>query len=150
MIFCYNSGMDKPFSVRRFATTADLGIHVGADDTADLLRGAAWGMFSTMLDLRTVSHYQTSRLSIPIEVPDELPIIFLNHLLYMFGAKGLIPLSFPTLEIGGNLFNAEVEWGKVGDGTKFLGNEVKAVTYSMFRWEHEPGKRQRLRIVFDV
>jgi SHS2 domain-containing protein len=142
--------MGKPYSVRRFATTADLGIHVSADTEADLLRGAAWGMFATMFDLRTVPYHSTSRLSIPIEVPDDLPIFFLNHLLYVFGAKGLVSISFPTLEIGGNLFNAEVDWGKVGDGTKFLGNEVKAVTYSLFRWEHAPGKRQKLRIVFDV
>lgn len=142
--------MGKPFSVRRFATTADLGIHVGADDTADLLRGAAWGMFCIMLDLRSVSFHQKSGISIPIDVPDELPIVFLNHLLYIFGAKGLVPISFPTLEISGKTINAEVEWGKVGAGTKFLGNEVKAVTYSLFRWEHAPGKRQKLRIVFDV
>jgi SHS2 domain-containing protein len=142
--------MDKPFTLRRFATTADLGIHVGADDTADLLRGAAWGMFSTMLDLRTVPFHTTSRMSIPVDVPDELPIIFLNHLLYLFGAKGLVPLSFPALEIGGKSIVAEVEWGKVSPNTIFLGNEVKAVTYSLYRWEHAPSKRQRLRIVFDV
>lgn len=142
--------MDKPFSVRRFATTADLGIHVGANSTADLLRGAAWGMFSIMLDLRTVSYYQKSSISIPIDVPDELPIIFLNYLLYIFGAKGLVPLSIPRLEISGDKFSADVEWGKVGADTVFLGNEVKAPTYSLFRWENAPGKRQRLRIVFDV
>jgi SHS2 domain-containing protein len=55
-----------------------------------------------------------------------------------------------VLEISGDKVNAEVEWGKVGARTKFLGNEVKAVTYSLYRWEHAPGKRQKLRIVFDV
>lgn len=136
--------------MRRFATTADLGINVGADTTADLLRGATLGMFATMLDLHTVPHYQTSFLSIPIDAPEELPIIFLNHLLYLFGAKGLVPLSFPLIEISKNMIKAGVGWGKVSPDTKFLGNEVKAVTYSMFRWEHTPGKRHRLRIVFDV
>jgi SHS2 domain-containing protein len=97
-----------------------------------------------------VPFYRKSSLSIPIDVPDELPIIFLNHLLYMFGAKGLVPLSFPLLEVNGDKVNAEVEWGKISTGTKFMGNEVKAVTYSLFRWEHTPGNRQKLRIVFDV
>jgi SHS2 domain-containing protein len=142
--------MGKTYTVRRFDTTADLGIHVRANSTANLLRGAAWGMFSIMLDLTTVPYHSTSHLTIPIDSADELPIIFLNHLLYLLGAKGLVPLSFPALKISGDKVNAEVEWGKVGAGTVFLGNEVKAVTYSLFRWEHAPGKRQKLRIVFDV
>jgi len=142
--------MGKLFTVRRFATTADLGIHVSADSTANLLRGATWGMFATMLDLSTVPHQSTSHLDIPIDNPREMPVIFLNYLLYLFGAKGLVPLSFPRLEISRDKVSAEVEWGKVSAGTKFLGNEVKAVTYSLYRWEHAPGRRQRLRIVFDV
>jgi SHS2 domain-containing protein len=144
------SGMDKPFSVCRFATTADLGIHVRADSTANLLRGAAWGMFSTMMDLSTVPACETSNITIPIDNTEELPITFLNHLLYLFGAKGLVPLSFPLLEVTVGEVIGEVEWGKVSPRTKYWGNEVKAVTYNLYRWEHMPDKRQRLRIVFDV
>jgi SHS2 domain-containing protein len=142
--------MGKTFTVRRFATTADLGIHVTADSTANLLRGAAWGMFSTMIDLRTVPACETSNITIPIDNTEELPIIFLNHLLYLFGVKCLVPLSFPLLEVTEGEVIGEVEWGKVSPQTKYRGNEVKAVTYSLYRWEHAPGKRQRLRIVFDV
>ena len=142
--------MGKRYYFRHFSTTADIGLTVSADITADLLRGAAWGMFSTMFDLHTIPFKKNSSFKFTADPFEELPILFLNEFLYLFSINKLVPLSFPSLKEVKNTIDATVSWGELTSKSRYKGNEIKAVTYQLYRWDHLPGKRQHLRIVFDV
>ena len=138
------------YRIRRFATTADAGIHVTAGNTADLLRGAVRGMFAYMLDIARIPSRGLSSIKASADDSEELPIAFLNELLFIFASQGRVPLEFPQLHVTQNKVTGTMSWGRLDPARDKLGVEVKAATYSLYRWERTTDGRQRLRVVFDL
>lgn len=142
--------MKKPYSLRHFSTTADAGITVSADNAEDCLRGAAVGMFSYMLDVSKTPILGHADFEVATSIPEELPIAFLNELLFLFTARGWVPLAFPIIVIRGSTLESRMDWGRMDPARDKAGCEIKAVTYHQFRWYQTPDGRYHLRVVFDL
>jgi SHS2 domain-containing protein len=142
--------MKKPYSIRRFSTTADAGITVSADNAEDSLRGAAVGMFGYMFETSKIPILGHADFQVTASIPEEVPIAFLNELLFLFSARGWVPLAFPALVIRESILEVNMDWGSMHPARDKVGSEIKAVTYHQFHWSKTPDGRYHLRVVFDL
>lgn len=154
--------------VRVIDHTADVGIEVEAESLHELFEGAAYGMFSLMLDPSChVGNTVKRDISIEAEDPGELMFEWLNELIYLFDAEEFLLSSCRVRRIEGINENEKEAWGSLpcqGDTLKLeasvegerydprkytIGIELKAATYHQLRLERR-GASWYSRIIFDV
>ena len=136
----------------RFRTiehTADIGIEVEAETLGELFEGTAAAMFSLIADLETVR--QTVEREITLEAGDleELLFMWLNELLFILYADGLLFSGFKVKEIGEGRLIASATGEKLDPRRHRLDEEIKAATYH----EMMVGRRDdgwKARVIFDV
>ncbi|MBW1971902.1 MAG: archease [Deltaproteobacteria bacterium] len=109
--------------------TADIGIEVYGKDKKELFKNAGIGFFDLITDIKKIKE----KISVDIEVNadniEELMVIWLNELNYIFEVKDLVFIDFDIKEISDTHIKA------VGKGERFNPNihpmeeAVKSVTY---------------------
>jgi SHS2 domain-containing protein len=129
--------------------TADAGIEAWGDTLEEAFTGAAEGLASLLADL----HEEGLKESVPVTLAsDELPsllVAFLNELIFLEEARGLIPGKVKQLRInGGNLF-AMVRCARADSVDPSDRSHVKAATYHGLEIDDD-GKPVRVRVIFDV
>jgi len=134
---------------RTIEHTADIGIEVEACSLEDLFAGAATGMFSLIVDPATVLPGAPREVALEAGDLEELLFKWLNELLYLLGAEGLLVSRIRVHRVEGLRIEASV-WGEPADPTRHQAlEEIKAATYHDMRVEHrEDG--WFARIIFDV
>jgi len=116
-----------------FAVTADKGIRAWGVDPATAFRQAARALWSLMIDPAAVARRRMTPVT--VEAPDQeaLLVAWLNELLYLFEAKGVIGADCTILSLTATHLDAEV-WGETVDTTRHaVLSHVKAVTYHQLR-----------------
>jgi len=125
---------------------ADMGIEVYGQDRAELFRNAAYALFSLITDLETVGAGMTRHIA--IHNGEELLVVFLNELLYLWDAEQFIPGNLSVVVEGGSLY-ADVTGEVFDPGKHSVYKEVKAVTYHKFTIKHD-GDRLKATIFLDI
>lgn len=132
--------------------TADLSIKVYGKDLEELLKNCSAAMMDVICDLNTIELKNQYSVSSSGNSEEELLVNLLQELLYLHEVKKLLFCKF-EFKINDNIKNREVEgnvWGEEIDFSRHdLLNDIKAVTYSDLKVEHENGKLS-VKITFDI
>ena len=132
--------------------TADLAIKVYGKDLEELLKNCSAAMMDVICDLNTIELKNQYSVSSSGNSEEELLVNLLQELLYLHEVKKLLFCKF-EFKINDNIKNREVEgfvWGEeINFSRHDLLNDIKAVTYSDLKVEHENGKLS-VKITFDI
>jgi SHS2 domain-containing protein len=112
-----------------FEHTADIGIHVEANDLNTLFEEAACGLFAIIIENTRDIHLEQS-VEIEVAAPrtDDLLLDWLNELLMQFELEKLVLNKF-EVQIQGQSLKGKA-FGEPIDPTRHqLTHEVKAITY---------------------
>jgi SHS2 domain-containing protein len=108
---------------------ADVGIESYGRNQAELIMNAAIALFSLITDLETVEPKEKRHVT--IHDGDELLVIFLNELIYLWDTEQFIPCGY-SLTVEDGMIEAEIA-GEIHDPGKHpVYKEVKAATYHKF------------------
>ena len=130
--------------------TADVGIKAYGKNPHHLFSNSAYGMFSLITDLSTVSPKEKIGIKLTSLSREELLIAWLNELLYHFNQSKILLKKFNIKELNGEHLLAEV-FGERYDKKKHrLKMEVKAATYHQLKIEQVTNNRWQAKIIFDV
>ena len=142
--------MDKIYEI--IDHTADLSIKVYGKDLEELLKNCSAAMMDMICDLNTIELKNQYSVSSSGNSEEQLLVNLLQELLYLHEVKKLLFCKF-EFKINDNIKNREVEgnvWGEEIDFSRHdLLNDIKAVTYSDLKVEHENGKLS-VKITFDI
>ena len=136
----------------RFRTiehTADIGIEVEADNLSELFEGVAAAMFSLMVDPDTVRQTVERELSLEAGDLEELLFMWLNELLFVLYAEGLLFSGFKVKDIGEDRLVATATGEKLDPQRHRLDEEIKAATYHEMMVERRDDG-WKARVIFDV
>lgn len=118
---------------------ADIGIESYGKDQAELFVNTAHALFSLITNTGAVG--AGVKRHITVTNGEELLVVFLNELLYLWDTEHFIPGDISLIVEGGRV-DAEVA-GEIFDPIKHsVFKEVKAVTYHKFSVRHEGGQLQ--------
>ncbi|MBM3317598.1 MAG: archease [Candidatus Eisenbacteria bacterium] len=148
--------------------TADVGLKVWAADLEELFLQAARGLASLLTDPEGVTRDREVDVGVSGADPEELLVAWLEEVLYLFEARGLLLVDFERPRITGPTAEAKggVKGGVEGDaeyrltcrarGTAWnrgrhpLRSALKAATYHGLRLAPDAKGRYQTTIVFDT
>ena len=113
---------------------ADIGLEIYGRDQAELFRHAGAALFSLITDPDTVEARFTRHIT--INNGEELLVVFLNELLYLWDTEKFFPRIFSVMVEGGRL-DADLTGETFDPGKHSVYKEVKAVTYHKFTIQQE-------------
>ncbi|MFH1397796.1 MAG: archease [Candidatus Omnitrophota bacterium] len=131
--------------------TADIGIKIEAETLKSLFRNSALAMFDIIAQKK--NHFPKTPTLRKIKIKqnadnlEELFINWLNELLSLSSAKGLIFSNLRINKLGGN--NLEAEVSGQGMSNYEVNTEIKAATYHQLKLE-QTKKGWKLEVIFDV
>jgi len=134
----------KPYKI--IDHEADTGFEIYGKNMEELYKNAAHALFSLIVDAENVSTKTGKRIDIRDE--DNLLIVFLNELLYLWDTEGFIPKEL-SLKVEDGRVAGSVAGGFFDPDKHTLKNEVKAVTYHKFSVIEEKGIL-KARIIVDL
>jgi SHS2 domain-containing protein len=127
--------------------TADIGLTAYGKNLAEAFSNAAYGLFSIITDLRKVRKHESRVVELEEKDPEDLLFEWLNHLIYLFDAEGLIFRECDVLEFDGQKMKALCCGEKVDPGRHEIKTGVKAATYHMLKVDPE---KNQVQIIFDI
>ena len=136
----------------RFKTiehTADIGIEVEADTLGELFEGTAAAMFSLIVDPETVRQTVERELTLEAGDLEELLFMWLNELLFVLYADGLLFSRFEVKDVDDSRLVATAGGEKLDRERHRLDEEIKAATYHEMMVERLD-KGWKARVIFDV
>jgi len=128
--------------------TADVGIEVEAESLEELFEVAAAAMFGLMYPRLPDAPTEERLVRVEGEEPVELLVNWLNELLYLAEAEGLVFGRFEVRVVRDVALRARA-WGVRAEDMDPPVREIKAATYHMLRLEKVPGGHVA-RIIFDL
>jgi SHS2 domain-containing protein len=138
--------MEKDFDIVNH--TADVGIIAYGADISQAFANAAKALFSLITELDDVEEvlYQDIELTAPDE--KSLLVEWLNELIYLFDADGIIFKRFDITELNNTRLKAR-SYGERVDSLKHrLKTGVKAATYHMLKIDKDNGCK--VQVLFDI
>jgi len=134
---------------RIFGTTADVGVVSRGRDLKEAFENQAAGMFSVMVDLRTVTAEQSFNVKASGHDEESLLASFLEELLYIFDTKHFFLKEFRITRFEGYTLSAEAKGEGIDPQSHIIKTPVKAVTYHMLKVDVSPGM-VRTTVVYDI
>jgi SHS2 domain-containing protein len=128
--------------------TADIGLIAYGNSLAEVFANAAYGMFSLIADLEKIAEVLSHQVVAEAPDQEELLVAWLNELLYLFDAEGLIFSRFDITDLRQRYLRAMAYGEKVDPSRHNLKTQVKAATYHQLRLEK--GDNFKARIILDV
>ncbi len=128
--------------------TADIGIIAYGNSVEEVFVNAAYGMFSLIADLEKVAEVISHQVIAEAPDQEELLVTWLNELLYLFDAEGLIFSRFEIVNLRAQYLRAMAHGEKIDPRRHNLKTPVKAATYHQLKLEK--GNHFRARIILDV
>ncbi|MGC9395677.1 MAG: archease [Anaerolineae bacterium] len=125
--------------------TADLALHLWADDLPDLFATAARGMFSLFLKVDDAAPVETTTLTLAALDVESLLIDWLNELLYLVEVQGVAYTAFEFGELTSTALMATLRGGPVAAYVAY----IKAATFHDLTVVARPGGYET-EIVFDT
>ena len=136
--------------------TADVGIKVWGRNWKEILKAAAEGMLSIIVDLKCVQVKESITLEIKADSKEELLFNWLREILFQFEKRGMLFSQVDIKDV--NFSNREKKWYRVSGvlgGEKInlsrhdICTEIKAVTHHGFYF-HQRGSLWEAVVLFDV
>ena len=129
--------------------TADIGVAAYGADMKQVFANAARGLFSLIIELDRVSE-KTARV-IQVTAPDREAFLvnWLNELIYLFEAKGILFRRFEIIDITDTDLKATAYGEKINLAKHELKTQVKAATYHQLKIERNEAGWKAL-VIFDV
>lgn len=133
---------------RTFEHTADVGIEAWGDDLARAFEEAASAMFSLMVDVDAVEEREERRQSVREADRPSLLVSWLNDLIGLVDAEGLVFRRFAVDRLTESELDAR-SYGERLDPARHAPHlAIKAATHHAV--SVEPGPPARVRVVLDV
>ena len=108
--------------------TADIGVRLWAPTAEEVFEQAALALFSLVCDPLQIDDLQSVNVELEAESRDLLLAAWLNELLYIFEARGLVLTQFDILELGEQTLRARVTGGPMDPDRHIVCGGVKAAT----------------------
>jgi SHS2 domain-containing protein len=137
--------MNDP-AYRFFDHGADLGVLFSGRDVEDLLRNGARALMSVIVERKGIGPEVTKIAT--LEDGEDLPVRFLNELLYLFDVDRFVAEDL-TLEREGGEATFTLRGTTFERGRDRIKKEVKAATYHGFAVEQD-GPGLTARVVLDI
>lgn len=128
--------------------TADTGILIYGKTVQEVFVNAAYGMFSIISDMETVSEEIQREIFAEAIDQEELLVTWLNELLYHFDAENIVFCRFDIVELTDERMKAIAYGEKAKPSRHNLKTHVKAATYHSLKIEKGDGFRAQ--VIFDV
>lgn len=128
--------------------TADAGVIAYGSDLKATFANAAYGLFSLMADLRRVRATVKREVQVSAGDLESLLVAWLNELLYLCDAEGLIFKRFDITHLEPQCLTAQVYGEKIDPARHRLKTAVKAATYHALKVEKGDG--YRAQVIFDL
>lgn len=129
--------------------TADIGLVAYGADMKQVFANAARGLFSLITELDKVSEKKKHDVQITAPDREALLVNWLNELIYLFEAKGILFSRFEITDLTDAELTATVYGEKINLKKHKLKTQVKAATYHMLKIEQNEGG-WKAQVIFDV
>ncbi len=128
----------------------DAAFEVTSDTLKGLFEGAAVATFEVMADTSMVRAIEKRNIELKERDPDILLYSWLEELIFLKDAEGIIFSRFDIMIREGYELEAEASGELIGDYTGELRTDVKAVTMHLFEVKQIEGERWWARVVLDI
>ena len=108
--------------------SGDAGLKVRGSSLAELFANAALGMTELITDTQDISATEEREISLKSDSPDDLLILWLNELIFLFDTHGFIGKSF-ILNLVGNTLKVKISGGIFNPELNERRLLLKAATY---------------------
>jgi len=108
--------------------TADIGVRVWGPTVEEVFEQAALATFSLVCDPLDIGELETVEVTLEAESMDLLLAAWINELLYVFEARGLVLSQFDLLELGEHSLRARVSGEPLDTSRHIVCGGVKAAT----------------------
>jgi SHS2 domain-containing protein len=136
-------------SYRLLEHTADMGIEAVAESREDLFAQAAYGLREILSGSLEVAAREEKTVELRGGDLEELLVVWLNEILYLFEAKGFQPVDFEVEEVERTTLKARIRGEPFDPARHPVQREVKAVTYHQLKVEKSDGG-WRARVYVDL
>ncbi|MBI4387748.1 MAG: archease [Candidatus Omnitrophica bacterium] len=134
---------------KTFDHTADIGLEIWGDTFEAIYEESAKGLFSLMAKLSQVEPHETRTIELKEESGEELLMVWLKELLFIFDTEHLLLSQFQVVDITFNHLTAKVSGEKLDSAKHQLGREVKAVTRHLFEFK-KTSSGFSARVILDI
>lgn len=132
---------------RFIAHTADTGLVATGKNLAEAFANAAAGMFSIIVDRRTVKERETRVIELQEADGEALLFAWLNELIYLFDVDHLLFRRFTLEEFDEKNLKARGYGEKYDPARHELKIGIKSATYHMLAVDRE---KNRVQVIFDI
>lgn len=111
--------------------TADIGIRVFGKNKKDLFKSAACALFSLLVDHQPQPK-QKKTISLEADSLDELLVVWLNELIFLFATQNFVPATYLFRIIskkGVKKLTVQIKGRQINSFTNKIKMEIKAATY---------------------
>jgi len=128
--------------------TADVGIIAYGTDMSQAFVNAARALFSLITELDDVEEVLYRDMELTASDEESLLVEWLNELIYLFDAEGIIFKRFDINELDSTHLRARSYGEKVNSSKHQLKTGVKAATYHMLKVDKDNGCK--VQVLFDI
>jgi SHS2 domain-containing protein len=128
--------------------TADVGVIAYGEDIRQAFANAARALSSLITEPEDVRETQHRDIVVTAADEEGLLVEWLNELIYLFDAEGLIFKRFDINSMNGRQLRARAYGEKVDPARHRLKAGVKAATYHLLKVDRDNGGR--VQVIFDV
>lgn len=114
---------------RYFEHTADIGIEARGASFAEAFANAARGLVALLVDPSTLRPRETRDVTITSDGLDDLLVMWLNELLFLYDSEGFLPVEYEFSTLGPEGLRARLRGERVDPRHHTLRGGVKAATY---------------------
>ena len=132
-----------------FGTTADVGVESWGDSLSEAFEAQAEGMFDVIAETSGVRPVQDFKIETEGTDDETLLVAFLNELLFLFDARGVLFSEFEVSEISNWKLKAVARGEKTDRLRHVIKTPIKAVTYHMLKVE-KTEEGYRTSVVYDI
>ncbi len=118
--------------------TADIRIQAFGTDLNEIFENSAYALFDQIVDLSTVVPKGEEKIEIEARSADSLLVDYLNELIFIESAMGILFSSF-SVNVRGTHLRSSARGEKIDRKRHLLKDDVKAVTYHMLELNIEKG-----------
>ena len=138
--------MEKDFEI--LDHTADVGIIAYGNDMKQAFTNTAKGLFSLITELDNINEVLYRDIELVAPDQESLLVEWLNELIYLFDAEGIIFRRFDIVELDDTRLKARSYGERVDSSKHKLKTGVKAATYHMLEVDKTDGCK--VQVLLDI
>ena len=128
---------------------SDIGLVAYGKTLSELFANAAYGMFSFMIDVKTVKAEELFEVEAAADDIESLLVNWLNELLFLEDTKHVLFCDFKIKAISDKELKGKALGEKINVSHHNISRSIKAATYNQLKiWQEED--IWKARVVFDV